>query len=170
MVYNSAQCNMKKGLLFIASIIMALVLSSGCTKVVTQSNVYEFNITYSNAADKQSVTGNYTGLNGQISSTDAILVYIYVGNTSGEDIWMSLPAHIDTYSYDYAYTDNGIFVFSADAGEGYTWTKDFTLKYRVIRIPNIAVVSKSIEELRASDYNTVMKELNLYETQVIRNR
>lgn len=168
MVYNSAQCKMKRSLFFVIGVMIALVFASGCTKVVNQSNVYEFNITFSNAADKQSVTESYTGLNGKIISSDAILVYVYVGNASGEDIWMPLPTHFETKFYDYAYTDNGIFVFTADAGEGYTWTKDFTLKYRVIQIPNIAVVSKSFEELRASDYNTVVKELNLYEAPIIR--
>ena len=81
---------------------------------------------------------------------------------------MPLPATIDQVLYDYAYTDNGIFVFNADAGTGNVWTTDFTLKYRVIQIPRTAVVSKSMEELKVADYNSVVKELDLYDAPVLR--
>lgn len=168
MVYNSAQCKMKRSVFFVISVMIALVFASGCTKVVTQSNVYEFNITFSNAAGKQSVTENYTGLQGNNLSTDAVLAYIYIGNASGENVWMPLPSHNENTLYDFAYSDNGIFVFSADAGEGYTWTGNFTMKYRVILIPRTVLTSKSMEELKGADYNTVMKELDLYETHVLR--
>jgi len=170
MVYNSAQCNMKKGLLFIASIIMALVLSSGCTKVVTQSNVYEIEITFDNAAGNQIASKGTSELCDYYHSSDAVLVYIYIGESSGEKMWMPLPMINENDVYEYTYTENGIFAFTADAGEGYTWTNNFTAKYRVILIPKTAIVSKSMEEIESYDYNTVMKELNLYETQVIRNR
>lgn len=170
MVYNSARCKMKRYLFFVIGVMIALVFASGCTKVVTvtQSNVYEFNVTFSNAADKQAVAESYTGLQGKINSSDAILVYVYFGNTSGEDIWMPLPAHVETRFYDYAYTDNGIFVFTADAGDGYTWTGNITLKYRVIQIPKIVMASKSMNEVENTDYNAVMKEFELYNAPVIR--
>ena len=149
---------------------IALVFASGCTKdvIVTQSKVHEFTVTFSNVANKQSVSAGYTELKGVVSSSDAILVYVYFGNTSGEDIWMPLPATINTALYDYAYTDNGIFIFNADAGDGNVWTTDFSLKYRVIQIPKTVVASKSMEELKAADYNTVVKELELYEAPVLR--
>ena len=168
MVYNSARCKMKKSVFFIVGVIVAMFLASGCTKVVTQSTVNEFSITFSNVSGKQAVTESYTGLKGSISSSDAILVYIYFGNTSGEDIWMPLPATINTMFYDYAYTDSGIFVFTADAGNGNVWTSDFSLKYRVIKIPRTALVSKSTSSVNTMDYNEVMKEYNLYEAPIIR--
>ena len=168
MVYNSARCKMKKYVFFSVVALITLMLASGCTKVVTQSTVHEFSITFSNVSNKQSVVENYIGLKDKISSSDAILAYIYFGNTSGEDIWMPLPAMVTPAYYDYAYTDSGIFVFTADAGNGNVWTSDFSLKYRVIQIPRTAVVSKSIEELKTADYNTVVKELDLYETPILR--
>ena len=168
MVYNSARCKMKKSVFFIVGVIMAMFLASGCKKVVTQSTINEFNVTFSNVSGKQSVTESYTGLKGNISSSDAILVYVYFGNASGEDIWMPLPATVNTFLYDYAYTDSGIFVFTADAGDGNVWTTDFSLKYRVINIPRTATVSKSTGSVNTMDYNDVMKEYNLYEAPVIR--
>ena len=168
MVYNSARCKMKRCVFFVIGVMIALVFASGCTKVVTQSTVHEFNVTFSNVANRQSVSEGYTGLKGYVCSTDAVLVYAYFGNASGEDIWMPLPATINTALYDYAYTDNGIFIFNADAGDGNVWINDFSLKYRVIQIPRTAIVSKSIEELKADDYNEVIKELDLYNAPVIR--
>ncbi len=149
---------------------IALVFASGCSKdvIVTQSKVHEFTIKFSNVANKQTVTEAYAELKGVVSSSDAILVYCYFGNASGEDIWMPLPATINTALYDYAYTDNGIFIFNADAGDGNVWINDFSLKYRVIQIPRTAIVSKSIEELKPDDYNEVIKELDLYHAPVIR--
>jgi len=168
MVYNSARCKMKRYVFFVIGVMIALVFASGCTKVVTQSNVHEFNVSFTNVANKQTVSEGYTGLKNIVNSSDAILVYIYFGNASDEDIWMPLPATINTALYDYAYTESGIFIFNADAGEGNVWTTDFSLKYRVVQIPRTAVVSKSMEELKAADYNTVVKELDLYETPVLR--
>lgn len=168
MVYNSAHIKMKKNVFFIVSVIVAMFLVSGCTKVVTQSSVHEFNVTFSNVSNKQTVTESYTGLKGSISSSDAILVYVYFGNTSGEDIWMPLPATVTPFFYDYAYTDSGIFVFTADAGNGNVWTTDFSLKYRVINIPRTAVVSKSTGSVNTMDYNEVMQTYNLYDAPVIR--
>ena len=168
MVYNSARCKMKRCVFFVIGVMIALIFASGCTKVVTQSSVYEFNITFSNAAGKQSVTENYTELNGNNLSTNAVLAYIYIGNASGEEVWMPLPSHNGTELYDYAYSDNGIFVFSADAGDGYTWTGNFTMKYRVILIPKTVLTSKSMKEIENTDYNAVMKDFDLYEAPVQR--
>lgn len=168
MVYNSARCKMKRCVFFVIGVMIALVFASGCTKVVTQSTVHEFNVTFSNVANKQTVTEAYAELKGVVSSSDAILVYCYFGNASGEDIWMPLPTTVDATSYEYAYTDSGIFIFNADAGDGNVWINDFSLKYRVIQIPRTAIVSKSIEELKANDYNEVMKEFDLYNAPVIR--
>ena len=81
---------------------------------------------------------------------------------------MPLPTTVDATSYDYAYTDSGIFIFNADAGEGNVWTTDFSLKYRVIQIPRTVIASKSMNEIENTDYNTVMKEFDLYNAPVIR--
>ena len=168
MVYNSARCKMKKSVFFIVGVIVAMFLASGCTKVVTQSTVNEFSITFSNVSGKQAVTESYTGLKGTICSTDAVLVYVYFANASGEDIWMPLPATVNTTLYDYAYTDSGIFVFNADAGIGNVWTSDFSLKYRVIKIPRTALVSKSTGSVNTMDYNEMMQTYNLYDAPIIR--
>ncbi len=168
MVYNSAQCKMKRSLFFVIGVMIALVFASGCTKTVTQSSIHEITITFDNAAGNQLATKATNELSSYFSSRDAIIAYIYIGNSSGEEMWMPLPLLNGTESYEYAYTDNGIFAFTADAGDGYTWANNFSKKYRIIKIPNIAVVSKSVEELRESDYNTVVKELNLYEAPIIR--
>ena len=170
MVYNSARCKMKRFVFFVIGVMIALVFASGCSKdvIVTQSSVYEFDITFSNATGKQIVTGNYTKLQDTNLSTQAILAYIKIGNTSGQDVWMPLPSTNELQLYDYAFTDNGIFVFSADAGEGYTWTADFTMQYRLILIPRTVIASKSMNEIENTDYNTVMKEFDLYNAPVIR--
>lgn len=159
---------MKKNILFLISAMIVLAFTSGCTKVVTQSNVYEFSITFSNVAGKQTVTEGYTGLKDKFNSSDAILVYVYFGNTSGEDVWMPMPATVNTASYEYAYTDSGVLILNADAGDGNVWTTDFSLKYRVIQIPRTALVSKSMIEIDNTDYNAVMKEFDLYEVPVVR--
>lgn len=170
MVYNSARCKMKKSVFFVIGIMSAMVLAFGCSKVVTvtQSNVYEFDITFSNAAGKQIVTENYTKLQDDNLSNTAVLAYIKIGNTSGQDVWMHLPSNNESQLFDYAFTDKGIFVFSADAGEGYTWTGDFTMKYRLILIPKTVLASKSMNEVENTDYNAVMKEFELYNAPVIR--
>ena len=170
MVYNSSRCKMKRCVFFVIGVIIALVFASVCSNdiIITQSKVHEFTINFSNVANKQTVTEGYAELKGVVSSSDAILVYCYFGNASGEDIWMPLPTTVDATSYEYAYTDSGIFIFNADAGEGNVWTTDFSLKYRVIQIPKTVVASKSMEELKAADYNTVVKELELYEAPVLR--
>lgn len=168
MGYNAAQSKMKRILVFIAGIMIALVFASGCTKVVTQSSVYEFNITFSNAADKQIVTETYTALKDNNLSSYAVLAYIYIGNASGEDVWTPLPTLNGSEYYDYAYTDNGIFAFSADAGDGYVWTNNLTLKYRLILIPKTVLTSKSTKEIENKDYNEVMNEFGLYESTVIK--
>ena len=168
MVYNSAKCKMKKSLFFIVGVVVAMFFATGCTKVVTQSSVYEFNITFSNAADKQIVTETYTALKDNNLSSYAVLAYIYIGNASGEDVWTPLPTLNGAEYFDYAYTDNGIFVFSADAGDGYVWTNNLTLKYRLILIPKTVLTSKSTKEIENKDYNEVMKAYNLYEGNVIK--
>ena len=170
MVYNSARCKMKRCVFFVIGVMIALVFASGCSKdvIVTQSKVHEFTIKFSNVANKQTVTEGYAELKGVVSSSDAILVYCYFGNASGEDIWMPLPTTVDATSYEYAYTDSGIFIFNADAGEGNVWTTDFSLKYRVIQIPRTVIASKSMNEIENTDYNTVMKEFDLYNAPVIR--
>ena len=80
MVYNSARCKMKRFVFFVIGVMIALVFASGCSKVVTvtQSSVYEFDITFSNATGKQIVTGNYTKLQDTNLSTQAILAYIKI--------------------------------------------------------------------------------------------
>jgi len=159
---------MKRCLFFIVGAMIAMFIVSGCTKIVTQSSVHELTITFDNAAGNQLVSKGTPDLCGYFNSSDAVLVYMYIGNTSGEDMWMPLPLVNGNEMYEYGYTDNGIFAFTADAGEGYTWTRNFSNKYRVILIPKTALVTKSTGEVDTNDYNEVMKAYNLYESSVIR--
>lgn len=165
MVYNSARCKMKRCIFLVIGAMIAFVFASGCTKMVTQSYIYEATIQFNDATGKQLATQNYTELKGQFSSSDAVLVYMKIANVSGEDLWMPLPLIDGTKLYEYAFTDNGIFAFTADAGEGYTWINNFTNTYRIIKIPRSVLVTKSTTAL---DYNEVMKDYNLYEAPIIR--
>lgn len=168
MVYNSARCKMKKSVFFIVGVIVAMFLASGCTKVVTQSTIYEASVAFNDATGKQQSTQSYTELKGQFSQSDAVLVYMKIANVSGDDLWMPLPLINGNELFEYAFTDNGIFAFTADAGDGYTWTNNFTNTYRIIKIPRTALVTKSSGSVNTMDYNEVMKEYNLYEAPVIR--
>ena len=168
MVYNSVRCEMKRYVFLTIGAMMALLVASGCTKVVTQSSVHEISITFDNAAGNQMASKGYAELENYFHPSDAVLVYMYVGSASGEEMWMPLPMVNGNELYEYAYTDNGIFAFTADAGEGYTWVNNFSKTYRIILVPRTAIVSKSAVEVDRNDYNSVMKAYNLYECNVIR--
>jgi hypothetical protein len=159
---------MKRSLFFIVGVVIAMFFATGCTKVVTQSYVYEVTISFDNANGNQLATKAYGDLKGMFCSTDAVLVYMKVDDSTGDDLWMPLPFIEGNFLFEYAFTDNGIFAFTADAGEGYTWTKNFSCTYRIVRIPRVTETSKSTDEVNTNDYNEVMKAYNLYEGNVIK--
>ena len=166
MVYNSAQCKMKRSIFLVIGVMIAFVFASGCAKEATLSTVYEVTITFDDAAGNQLATQAYTELKNQFSPSDAILVYMTVANVSGDDLWMPLPLIDGSQYYEYAYSDNGIFAFTANAGEDYVWTNVFSKTYRIIKIPRSSLVTKSAVDF--NDYNEVMRAYNLYDAPVVR--
>ncbi len=166
MGYNSAKIKMKKNFIIISILILAAFTTS-CHKEVVQCLTYDLKATFENAEGKRCVAVSTDKYKYLISTDNAVLMYVKIGNASGEDVWMPLPAHNDSELYDFAFTDSGILVLSADAGEGYIWSKpSFVRYYRLIIIPKTVYTSKLEQGVDHSNYNEVVKAYNLYESAI----
>lgn len=166
MGYNSAKIKMKKNFIIISILIIA-ALTTSCHKEVVQCFSYDLKATFENAEGERCVTVATDKYQNRIGTDDAILMYVKVGNTSGEDIWMPLPLQTDSELYDFAFTDSGILVLTADAGEGYVWsTPTFVKYYKLIVMPKIVYTSNLEQGVDHSNYNEVVKAYNLYESAI----
>ena len=164
MGYNWQKKKMKKKFIILISAIVMLFAVSSCEKTVEQSDVFEISVEMITNADGSEADGVYKGLAGMFQSTDAVLVYAEVE----DGVWLALPGIYDGAQYSYIFDDNGNFIFGALPKNGYVWTGNFTMYYRIIRIPHFAFTEKKAEGVNHEDYNEVMKAYNLYEAQIHR--
>lgn len=156
---------MKRFLLPVLCLFSAMIFMTGCgNKEITQSFVYKVTVEFSDAAGKQVAMQSCDKLYNKIDENSAVLVYAYVSDSNGEKVWTPLPCTIEGILFDYVYTDNGIFVFSVDAGEGMAWNKSFSQTYKIIQIPQTVYAAKLAEGVNHDNYHEVMKEYQLYES------
>ena len=156
---------MKRNFIILIGAIVMLFAASSCEKTVEQSNVWEITVGLTPNTDGSLAVGTYNDLIGKFQSTDAVLVYANIE----DDTWMAMPG----FSYDgeyhyYEFSDDGGFLFIATPSSGYIWTGNFTMDYRIIRIPHYAYTEKKAEGVDHNNYNEVMKAYDLYNTPVIR--
>lgn len=150
---------MKKFFVILIGAVVMLFVASSCEKTVEQSNVWEVTVGLTPNADGSLAVGAYNDLIGKFQSTDAVLVYAYVD----DDAWMAMPgiSYDGEYHY-YEFSDDGAFLFIATPSSGYIWSGNFTMDYRIIRIPHNAYTQKMAEGVDHNNYNEVMKAYNLY--------
>lgn len=155
---------MKRNFIILIGVIVILFAVSSCEKTVEQSDVYEITVELKSNADGTLAVATYNDLAGKFKSTDAVLVYAYVD----DDAWMAMPgiSYDGEYHY-YEFNDDGGFLFMATPSSGYVWTGNFTMDYRIVRIPNIVFTEKKAEGVDHNNYSEVMKAYNLYEGNVI---
>lgn len=165
-----------KKIFLLLSVIGAFSLSS-CTdddQVVHQDNYFEAEVFEINQATFgfDANTGYYTSeyiLNPPLLPADMILVYRLKDVVGGSDVWEMIPKTIyydngDYVEFDFDFTRNDIFLYM---GANYDLGTDPNfLQGQIFRVVIIPGYDNSAGRMDFSDYNTVVKQFNIDESNI----
>lgn len=128
--------------------------------LATHSNlvtVTDFNVTFPAANDVYQVTTTYTGLQGNVSTNDVVLVYF---NTSYG--WMQLPFEYGNNSYVYGRANNGKLTFRKGRAVHITFTDDAeTWQTKAVVIPATIYNKMAALGVDHDSYEAVAEAYNL---------